>query len=119
MGRPVKGARLGATGAATATIPVRAKIGAAVNFEGFIVRQVGSRRYRVSNDGGSVVGNATLTDKVTGHSAGECSIVGFVNGSATTCAKLTNRVFTDFSDNKYTYALSDDSAESLMILTAI
>jgi len=118
MGRPVKGVRFGATGAATATIPVRADIGG-TDFEGFIVRQVGSRRYRVSNDGGSVVGNATLVDKATGHAAGECSIVGFVNGSATTCAKLTNRLFTDFSDNKYTYTMADDSAESLLILTAV
>ena len=119
MGRPVKGARLGATGAATSTIPVRADIGG-TDFEGFIVRQIGSRRYRVSNDGGSVVGNATLVDKVTGHAAGECSIVAFnTAGEAVTCAKLTNRLFTDFSDNKYTYALSDDSAESLMTVTAV
>ena len=40
MGRPVKGVRFGATGAATATIPVRADIGG-TDFEGFIVRQVG------------------------------------------------------------------------------
>lgn len=118
MGRPVNSDNFGATGGSTPTIPIRADIGG-TDFEGFISRQVGSRRYFVSNDGGSVTGKATLTDKATGHAAGECSIVGLVDGQAKNCAKLTNRLFTDFSDNKYTWATLDDSTESLLILTAI
>ena len=118
MGRPVNSDNFGATGGSTPTIPVRADIGG-TDFEGFISRQVGSRRYFVSNDGETVSGKATLVDKETGHDAVECSIIGLASGQAKTCAKLTNRLFTDFSDNRYTWSTLDDSTESLLILTAI
>tara|TARA_B100001057_G_scaffold217634_1_gene217812 strand:- start:5731 stop:6093 length:363 start_codon:yes stop_codon:yes gene_type:complete len=119
MGRPVNNRNFGATGGTSPTIPIRADIGG-TDFEGFISRQVGSRRYFASNDGGTVSGKATLVNKITGHDAGECSIVGLAqDGEAKACQKLTNRVFMDFSEVKYTWATLDDSTESLLILTQI
>ena len=119
MGRPVKGKFLGATGVdATPAIPVRADIDG-TDFEGYIVKQTGSRSYRVSNDGDTLQGKCVLVNKITGHDAGECSIVGLVDGQAVACQKLTNRLFTDWDNNKYTWTTADDSSESLLILTAV
>lgn len=119
MGRPIDKYFLGATGGSPATIPVRADIGG-TDFEGYIVNQKGSNKFTVSNDAGTVSGVAYLVDKVTGHDAGECSIVGqTTGGDNVTIQKITAHIAVDYSGNKYSWAVADDSSESLIRLTAL
>jgi hypothetical protein len=118
MGRPIDKYFLGATGGSPATIPVRADIGG-TDFEGYIVNQKGSKTFTVSNDAGTVEGEATLVDKLTGHDAGEMSIVGLVDGQAKALQKITAHKATDYDGNAYSWEVADDSSESLLILTAL
>jgi len=119
MGRPIDKYFLGATGGAPATIPVRADI-SGTDFEGYIVNQKGSNKFTVSNDAGTVSGVAYLVDKVTGHDAGECSIVGQVDGGDNvTIQKITAHKAVGFNGTVYSWAVADDSSESLIRLTPL
>ena len=119
MGRPIDKYFLGATGGAPATIPVRADIGG-TDFEGYIISQKGRDTFKVSNDGDTVQGECTLVDKLTGHDDGEMSIVGIVDGGdAITIQKITAHRAVGYNGTVYTWAVADDSSESLLRLTAI
>ena len=119
MGRPINKRNFGATGGSPSTIPVRAQVDSS-DFEGFIVRQRGSKTFNVSNDGGTKVGDATLVNKITGHDEGECSIVGITgDGNAVAIQKITAHKAVDYSGNIYSWATADDSAESLLRLTSL
>mgnify|MGYP006231934207 FL=1 len=119
MGRPINKRNFGATGGAPSTIPVRADIDG-TDFEGFIVRQRGSKTFNVSNDGGTKVGDCNLVNKITGHDNGECSIVGIKDdGNAVAIQKITAHKAVDYAGVIYSWATADDSAESLLRLTAL
>jgi len=119
MGRPIDKYFLGVTGGAPSTIPVRADIGG-TDFEGYIVAQKGSKTFRVSNDGGTVVGEATLVNKLTGHADGEMSIVGVVTGGdVITIQKITAHKAVGYNGTVYSWAVADDSTESELRLTAL
>ncbi len=110
----------GATGsAATPHIPVRFKSGGSV-YEGYIVNQVGARRFKCSNDAGSVTAICQIVQgtNMDPGSNGEMTIVGMLNGSPVALKKLNFRTAADFSSNRYKWSLSDDSTETLLILTA-
>jgi len=122
MGRPLNKKFFGATGDNTQpTIPCRADIDG-TDFEGFIVNQKGTRKFTVSNDGETLSGVNVLVNKITGHAAGEMSIVGLVGGAGAevkAIQKLTANYATDYDGNRYTWAVADDSSESLLVLTAV
>lgn len=119
MGRPIDKYFLGATGGSPATIPVRGDVDG-TDFEGFIVSQKGSTTFRISNDAGSKVGEAILVNKLTGFAQGECAIVGIVDGGdAVAIQKITAHKAVGFNGTVYSWATADDSAESLLRLTAI
>lgn len=121
MGRPIDKYFLGPTGTSPSTIPIRADIGG-TDFEGYIVNQKGSKTFTVSNDAGSLQGECILVDKINGHAAGEMSIVGLVGGAGAevkAIKKITAHRAVDYNDVVYTWAVADDSSESLLILTAI
>ena len=59
-------------------------------------------------------------NKLTGHDEGECSIVGIKDdGNAVAIQKITAHKAVDYSGNIYSWATADDSAESLLRLTAL
>jgi len=120
MGRPVNKRYLGPTGVdAQATIPVRADVGG-TDFEGYILNQKGSTKFTVSNDGGSVQGVCYLVNKITGHNAGECSIVGLnTAGEPKAIKRIKQNKLIDYDNVIYTWAVEDDSAESMLRLTAV
>jgi hypothetical protein len=128
MGRPINKRWFGATGTGTGTglltgnnLPIRFRTGGNT-IEGYIVRQRSSRRFLCSNDAGSTTAicklvQGTNSDPVNN---GEVTLVGLVNGSnPVTLQKLTNRVATDFNGVRYKWTLSDDSTETLLILTTM
>ena len=127
MGRPVNKRYFGATGGDGATVytstgpklPIRFKLGGVV-YEGKILKQVGSSRYRVSTDDNTTaLGRVVLTNTSTPANNGEGALIGFHNGQATPIKRLYNRRAKDFNGRYFKWSLSDDSTETLMILTLI
>jgi hypothetical protein len=127
MGRPINKRYFGATGTGTGTglltgnnLPIRFKTGGNV-IEGFISKQKGSRRFLCSNDAGSTTAVCLLTAGTSSDPVnnGEAVLLGLLNGSPISIRRLTNRVAIDFSSNRYKWTLTDDSTETLLILTAM
>ena len=129
MGRPINKRYFGATGTGTGTglltgnnLPIRFKSGGTV-YEGFIVKQVGSRRFKCSTDDGTTaVAKCLLTAGTNSDPVnnGEAVLLGLLNGSEPiSIRELTNRIAIDFSSNRYKWTLTDDSTETLLILTAM
>jgi len=106
MGRPVNKRWFGTTGTGTGTglftgnnLPIRFKLGGNV-YEGYILKQVGSSRYKVSTDDGTTaVGRAVLTNAVTPASNGDASLVGFYNGQAVPIPDLNINQLRDINGN--------------------
>jgi hypothetical protein len=126
MGRPINKRWFGTTGTGTGTgkftgnnLPIRFKLGGTV-YEGYITKQTGSNRYKVSTDDGTTAtGTVYLKNAVAPANNGEAALVGFFNGSATLIRDLRSRIAIDYSGVRYKWNLSDDSTETLIILTAI
>jgi hypothetical protein len=126
MGRPINKRWFGTTGTGTGTglftgnnLPIRFKLGGTV-YEGYITKQTGSDRYKVSTDNGTTAtGTVYLKNAILPANNGEAALVGFFNGSATLIRDLRSRIAIDYSGVRYKWTLSDDSTETLIILTAV
>ena len=127
MGRPINKRYFGATGTGTtqadgANIPIRFKTGGTV-YEGYIVKQVGSRRFKCSTDDGTTA-VATCVTVNAGASFdpannGECVLLGFqaTLGTPRIIRRMTNRIAWDFDGRMHKWSLADDSTETLIVLT--
>ena len=132
MGRPINKRWFGTTGTGTGSglfvgnnLPIRFKLGGTV-YEGYITKQTGSHRYKVSTDDGTTAtGTVYLKDAILPASNGDAALVGIrtalVGGGVTTVLirDLRSRIAIDFSGNRYKWTLQDDSTETLIRLTAI
>jgi len=91
--------------------------------DGILIKQRGSRTYVVARIGtpGTLFTNTLVTG--TPAAAGEMRIRGSTSGmldaNLVSIAKLTKRVATDFSGNRYTWFLENDSSKDYIVLTAI
>ena len=131
MGRPL---RKDVNGVDVIGTPATASTGITCEFydgttnqvDGILIKQRGSRTYVVAR----IATPTTLFTcaLVTGApaAAGEMRIrgstVGNLNNDAvanTSIAKLTKRVATDFSGNRYTWFLENDSSADYIVLTAL
>tara|TARA_B100000902_G_C27292353_1_gene907875 strand:+ start:108 stop:470 length:363 start_codon:yes stop_codon:yes gene_type:complete len=120
MGRPLPSRFFGAVGDnAQPTIPSRVKIGNNSAAEGHILRQRSDSRFKVKE--GSNEGVCQLVDKAMGSlGENEMNITGIVtNGGAVRLKKLTRKLAVDWSNVRYTWAVEDDSTESILRLTRI
>ena len=128
MGRPLKkdvnGVDVINTPATTSTgITCEFYDGATNQVDGIIIKQRGSRTYVVARIGtpGTLFTNSLVTG--TPAAAGEMRIRGSTTGNLDTglvsIAKLTKRVATDFSGNRYTWFLENDSSADYIVLTAL
>ncbi len=93
--------------------------------DGVIVKQRGSKTFvvcRIADLGtGANYTTATLVN-TTPAAAGEMRLFGLVGGNggaSVNLAKITKRVATDFSGNRYTWYLENDSSNDYIVLTAI
>lgn len=134
MGRPLKKDALGVdaigsfTGAATG---VRVEFyDSSLRTDGVIIKQRGAKTFKVcqvANVAGNKGKDSTSTSTCvlqnsTPNAAGEMRLFGYVDsnsGTEVNIAKITKRVATDFSGNKYTWALENDSSNDYIVLTAI
>ena len=128
MGRPLKkdvnGVDVINTPATTSTgITCEFYDGSTNQTDGILIKQRGSRTYVVARIGtpGTLFTNTLVTG--TPSAAGEMRIRGSTTGNLDTglvsIAKLTKRVATDFSGNRYTWFLENDSSADYIVLTAI
>jgi hypothetical protein len=98
---------------------------ASLRVDGVIIKQRGAKTFVVARVGDIGTTTAyTTAVLVTGTPAvaGEMNLFGFIGGNAaqrTNLAKITKRVATDFSGNRYTWYLENDSSNDYIVLTAI
>ena len=129
MGRPVRRDVAGTEvfGDYTTTakgIKVTAYFGGSSHTDGFIVKQKGARRYLVQDKSDSTQAVCKL---VSGSPSanGEMKMVGFTNqgqaadNGTVTIRHLSKRTATDWSGNRYTWALVNDSSEDYIQLTLV
>jgi hypothetical protein len=133
MGRPLNKRYFGSTqvspGGADRTseerLSVSVKVGAnSATDLGIILSQRSETKFKVSDDPDGVGGNegvCTLVNKATASlAADEMSLQGYVdNASAVYIRKVQNRTMIDFDNNRYTWAIEDDSTANRLVLTAI
>ena len=134
MGRPLKKDVNGVdaigsfTGAATG---VRVEFyDASLRTDGVIVKQRGAKTFKVTRVG-DIAGNqgkdstnftVAILKNGTPSAAGEMRLFGFLgsnSGTSVNIAKITKRVATDFSGNRYTWYLENDSSNDYIVLTAL
>ena len=127
MGRPlrkdVNGTDVINTPVSDTGITVRFHDGSSLRTDGIIIKQRGAKTFVVAR-----VGTPTTTftcTLVSGTPAadGELSIQGSTTGQLDagliSIEKITKRVVTDFSGNRYTWYLESDSSADYIVLTAI
>jgi len=91
--------------------------------DGILIKQRGAKTYVVARIGtpGTLFTNTLVTG--TPSAAGEMRIRGSTSGmldaNLVSIAKLTKRVATDFSGNRYKWFLENDSSADYIVLTAI
>jgi hypothetical protein len=128
MGRPLRKDRngvdvIGTPAAAATGITCEFYDGSTNQVDGILIKQRGARTYVVARIGtpGTLFTNTLVTG--TPSAAGEMRIRGSTTGNLDTglvsIAKLTKRVATDFSGNRYTWFLENDSSADYIVLTAI
>ena len=120
MGRPVNKRNFGDPADST-NITVRAYVGGGIDEQAYIVDQRGTNKFTVSNNAGTVTAVVRLVNKATASIAsGEMVLEAYnTDGERVTVKKLFNRTAVDFNSNRYTWALEDDSTDTVMRLTAI
>lgn len=118
---------------AEAGIRVQGYFGGALASDYQLIKQRGAKTFVVVSadvdtvsdaDTPASISNRRVGKLVSGQPAanGEIRIQGYVNtnsGQLVSIAKLTKRVATDFSGNKYKWYLENDSSNDYIVLTAI
>jgi hypothetical protein len=87
----------------------------------YIVKQRGAKTFVVTNQTGTARVPCVLQAAVPSAN-GQMRINGYVaggTGATTPIRKLTKRVATDFSGNRYTWKLENDSSSDYIVLTPI
>lgn len=131
MGRPIRKSALGTyTGAGNTGIRCEAFLSGSNQTDVFVVKQVGSKRYKVEDTSSGVTGRAKLVAGAPAAS-GEMRITGYVagtgasgnpatsGGTAKYASKITQRRFIDSAGIKYKWTLVNDSTQDYIELTAI
>ena len=130
MGRPVNKRyfgtvvdEIGSEASENFTVSVRVS-GQSESSSGIILSQRSTNKFKVDDAaaGNGNEGICTLVDKAPGTLVeGDMILEGFVgSGSvATRIKKIYNKTCRDFSNNRYTWSISDDSTRNVMVLTAL
>jgi hypothetical protein len=135
MGRPLRkdvfGTDVIGTGATTSTGITVQFYDASLRTDGVIIKQRGAKTFvvtQIGNIGDTSGGKYVTASLVSGEPAasGEMrlrgSTIGVLNDDTVALiaiAKITKRVATDFSGNRYTWSLENDSSADYIVLTAL
>ena len=97
----------------------------ALRTDGVIIKQRGAKTFvvcRVGDIGTASSYSTAILKNGTPSAANEMRMFGYVtsnSGTAVNIAKITKRVATDFSGNRYKWYLENDSSNDYIVLTAI
>jgi len=127
MGRPlrkdVRGTDVINTPVSATGITVKFHDGTALRSDGIIIKQRGSKTFLVARVGTPNTRFTCVLKNGTPSAAGEMQLTGSTSGmldaGLVNCAKITKRVFTNFSGTRYTWYLESDSSADYIVLTAI
>lgn len=128
MGRPlrkdVNGVDVIGTPANTSTgITVAFHDGSSLRTDGIIIKQRGAKTFVVARVGTPATRFTCVLKNGTPSAGGEMQLTGSTSGmldaNLVNCAKITKRIFTDFSGNKYKWYLENDSSADYIVLTAL
>ncbi len=129
MGRPlrkdVNGVDVIGTGASDTGVRIKF-YDASLRSDGVIIKQRGSRTFvvcQIGNIGTTSTYTTAVLKNGTPSAAGEMQLTGSTTGlldqDLVNIAKITKRVATDFSGNRYTWYLENDSSADYIVLTAL
>jgi hypothetical protein len=132
MGRPINKKFFVASGGSAAAyadgtnLPIRFKTGGSV-YEGYILKQRGSRRFKCVAVDGTTTATCVLVDGslTAGPNTfdpannGECVITGFQSTSQVqrSIRRITNRIAWDYTGLMHKWSLQDDSTQTIIVLT--
>ena len=129
MGRPLRKDVYGTDviGTGDGDTGVRIKFyDASLRTDGVIIKQRGSKTFvvcQIGNIGTTSTYTTAVLTNATPSAAGEMQLTGSTTGlldqNLVNIAKITKRVATDFSGNRYTWYLENDSSADYIVLTAI
>lgn len=126
MGRPlskdINGADVrGIYTGANAGIRLDFHDGSTVRTDGIVIKQRGAKTFIVARVGTPATRFTRVLVNTT-PAAGQMRMYGYVtsnSGQSVNIAKITKRVATDFSGNRYTWRLENDSSNDYIVLTAV
>ena len=133
MGRPLAKDILGVNviGEATGNTGIRVEFyDGSLRTDGAIVKQRGAKTFVVAQEANINTDNlkdststaVCVLQNSTPNAVNEMRLFGRVgsnSGAEVNIAKITKRIVTDFSGNKYTWGLENDSTNDYIVLTAI
>ena len=130
MGRPlrkdVRGTDVINTPVSDTGITVKFHNGSSLVTTGVILKQRGAKTFVVcarADIGTTSAYYTCVLKNGTPSASGEMQITGSTSGmldaNLVNCAKITKRIFTDFSGNRYTWYLESDSSADYIVLTAL
>lgn len=129
MGRPLRKDVLGIDAIntyATSSTGIRVELyDGSLRTDGVILKQRGAKTFqccRVGDIGTSSTYNHYVLQNSAPNAANEMRLWGYLNtnsGAEVNIRKITKRVATDFSGNRYTWVLENDSSNDYIVLTAI
>jgi len=126
MGRPLKKDRFGTdvigTPVSNTGIKVQSHDGSSLSAASFIIKQRGAKTFVITTNGTDR--QTCVLQSTTPAGAGQMLMMGFTepyqaDANAVPIAKITKRVATDFSGNRYTWYLENDSSTDVIVLTAL
>jgi hypothetical protein len=129
MGRPLRKDVLGIDAIGTyagANTGIRVELyDGSLRTDGVILKQRGAKTFQCTRVGtigtSSTYDHYVLQDSAP-NAANEMRMFGYLNtnsGTQINIRKITKRVATDFSGNRYTWVLQNDSSNDYIVLTAI
>ena len=129
MGRPLRKDILGTdvigTFASNTGVRVEFYDGSTLQTDGVIIKQRGAKTFvvcRVGDIGTTTSYVTAVLQNSAPNAANEMRLFGYNtsnSGAEVNIAKITKRVATDFSGNRYTWYLENDSSNDYIVLTAI
>ena len=90
--------------------------------DGIVVKQRGAKTFVVAQVGTPTTTTTAVLKNGAPSAAGEMRLFGYNtsnSGAVVNIAKITKRVATDFSGNRYTWVLANDSSNDYIVLTPI
>jgi hypothetical protein len=126
MGRPLRKDVLGtdAIGTFASNTGVRIEFydGSTLRIDGIILKQRGAKTFVVARVVAPTTRFTCVLQNSAPNAANEMRLFGYSasnSGAEVNIAKITKRVATDFSGNRYTWRLENDSSNDYIVLTAI